>query len=302
MNGIMRYAVIVNAGSPDPDMHEARLRRFIRDNGFEGCDGTLIMTSGHCMPGYAAGYLAAYLEGMDMILLPGNKFGEELAVHLEARLSGSSITGAMSAEMSGGCLKVCRKIYAGHVIGTYELSAKPYILAASQALPAEAAGDEPDPYGRTIYISSEDIGADPGIRDIRMKPLETASELDAADVVIAGGMGLGGRKAAEEFRDICDAAGIPYAGSRPCAMNAWVPMDRMLGVSGRIISPEIAILLGISGAPAFYEGISGSGHIIAVNNDPSAPVARKSDLIVTGDCMAVFREFARLLESRRTDR
>ena len=122
-------------------------------------------------------------------------------------------------------------------------------------------------------------------------PAEKPAGLAEARIAVVGGMGIGSRKNMEEIFRLAETAGIPMAGSRPAVMNGWLPISRLAGVSGLSLSPEICILLGVSGAPALMESLKGSAHLIAVNTDPDAPVMRKADLAIRGDCMEVFRRF-----------
>ena len=357
MTAIKKYAVILNTFDPEFRLQAGRIAKFLEDSGLiggDGCtapagavvlcsrladaavqasealEGFAILSDAEvyswvsecCMPGSAAEHVKGVLADADLILLPGNKFGEELAVHLEVKLDGTAVTGALDTEIHIDdtdipdsepycCMKVRKKIYAGHVTGTFELRKKPFILAVDRSLPADA-GACIDPEmedsqgertegtanlmaGRTVHILEDaEVCSGPDIRDFSLEAAEASSELDGAKYVAAIGMGAGNKAGAEELRALAEAAGMTAAGSRPCVMNAWMPMNRMLGVSGRVVSPDIAVLLGISGAPAFYEGVKSSGKIISVNSDPGAPVVSKSDLAVIGDCKEIMRLFTEM--------
>lgn len=338
-------SIILNTFAPDFEADAERIIRFARDNGLAagqyarkggrlilcsrngaetvheeltgrlagviGCSEVIRIVSEHCMPGEAARATCGLLSEQDVIILPGNKFGEEMAVHLETSLGGSSITGALSADITFAgdaaaadtcCVSmvtVRKRIYAGHVTGTYELKRGPFILSIGKSLPAaecsrDSGVDNNDTSADITAVSLPQIrnvtaDTDDGIEDFAVRPAPADSDLDAADCIAVIGMGAGNKSNAHELRSIAEACGFAAAGSRPCVMNAWLPMSRMLGVSGRAVAPGIAILLGVSGAQAFYEGVKGSGRIISVNSDSAAPAARKSDLAVTGDCMEIMR-------------
>jgi electron transfer flavoprotein alpha subunit len=84
--------------------------------------------------------------------------------------------------------------------------------------------------------------------------------------------------------------------SRPAAMNAWAPMERLIGVSGAMVAPEICITAGVSGAAAFYSGIEKSRFIVAVNTDEKAPIMKKADVAIVDDFVPVLEALGKKLE------
>ena len=78
-------------------------------------------------------------------------------------------------------------------------------------------------------------------------------------------------------------------------MNAWMERDKLTGVSGAMIHPELCIVCGGSGSPAFYEGIRRSKTIIAVNTDERAPIMKKADACVCADWREVMEALAEIV-------
>ena len=311
----MRFAVVVNTFTPDLEVQMGRIMRVIRDTGLDTKDGTLVMCSrltecihilmndpqtafretvdiaGElCMPQSVAEYLRDILRDIDLFITPGNMFGNELAVHIGSFLGGSTVTGVTAIDSGSdiyrGKLRVKRNIYANHVSGSFEMNRKPFCISLDNGLPADPVQMELREAQPEVVLRENDF-----CTDLSMEPREMSADLDKAACVVIGGNGLKNRRNAGEMASLAESAGMIAAGTRPCVMNAWLPMSRMIGVSGSIISPKVAILLGISGAPAFYEGVKNSRRIIAVNKDPESPISRKADLVITGDCMEVFRAF-----------
>lgn len=253
----------------------------------------VIVSAGMCFPQTAATYIAELQDDFDLVITPGTDFGNALAVHAAAMLSGTALTGAVSAELRDDCCICTKKIYAGHVLGKYQLDRKPYVLSVDKTIPPGRMEQRLHSEPAIVRASMEDTLR---MKVLEMDTAEAGSDLDEADCVVICGRGAGSRENTEKIAELAASLGMVSAGSRPCVMNAWMPMSRMIGVSGKMIHPELAILLGISGAPAFYEGIRSSKHIIAVNNDPDAPASHKSDLFIHGDCMEVFGSFAEILK------
>ena len=96
--------------------------------------------------------------------------------------------------------------------------------------------------------------------------------------------------------------GATFGVTRPVAMNAWAPMDRLIGVSGARTAPALCIVAGASGAPAFYWGIEEAGLIIAIDIDEHAPIVSEADLVLLDDAVAVLEELAAIVAAEREAR
>lgn len=179
------------------------------------------------------------------------------------------------------------------------LSGLPYVISVDPSIPAvipvngcDTGKQQPD---IQHYMLSPDSETAPVIRK---QTGETSGLQRAARVVICG-MGTGNIKNAKEAAALAGSVSMEVGATRPAVMNAWFPADRLVGVSGSMIAPEICILLGVSGAPAFYSGIRHAGMIIAINQDRNAPIMKKADLAIVGDCMDVFRNYVRMVQEGR---
>jgi electron transfer flavoprotein alpha subunit len=149
--------------------------------------------------------------------------------------------------------------------------------------------------GRQGEILMLQAGADidlsgPKVLKTEMQEL-TGTSLDHADVVIAGGWGIGNAedwKLIEELADLlCGAVGA----TRPAVDEGWAAEDRMIGQSGKIVKPRVYIGVGISGMMHHVVGMDASEYIIAINKDEKAPIFDVADLAVVGD----FRKILPLL-------
>jgi electron transfer flavoprotein alpha subunit len=124
------------------------------------------------------------------------------------------------------------------------------------------------------------------------------AQLAYADVIVAGGRGMG---KAENFRLIWDLAavlGAEVGGSRPVTHAGWLPADRQVGQSGKTVRPKLYIAAGISGAIQHRVGMEASDVIIAINNDPHAPIFDFATYGIVGDAVQILPVLTDAFRSR----
>lgn len=234
-------------------------------------------------------------SGYELILLPGDETGAELAVRLAAKTGGSAMTQVRALERSGAGLLVRRKVYSGHILAAVTLTRPPFFLSADRQVEDAAELIHGDMEGEEKTMSAL-TDAKPQLPDSCITPLPKASGLTDARIVIAVGRGIRSKANIQHAQELADALGAALGGSRPVIMNAWLPMQQQIGVSGSLIHPDLCIVLGASGAPAFFAGIEGARTIIAVNSDPDAPIMKKADACICGDWKDVVSALVTLLK------
>ena len=95
---------------------------------------------------------------------------------------------------------------------------------------------------------------------------------------------MGGFEAVEELAQVL---GGTVAGTRPAFDAGWIPHERMIGQSGRIVAPRLLVTLGVSGAPQFSTGVLNSGVILAIDRNHDAPIFEMADIGIVGDLREV---------------
>ena len=212
--------------------------------------------------------------------------GRDLAPRVAARLGVSAVTDVLSFELEGDTVIVRHPINIGKVIATLAISGSPAVIAMRPNVitPAQNA--------KAGRVENAQPAVDPG--STRVRVVETrqggSGKLDLAEapVVIAGGRGL---KAAENFKlveDLASAFGNAAVGAtRAVTDDGWRPHSDQIGQTGRLVSPELYIAVGISGAVQHLAGMRTSKTIVAVNKDKDAPIFKVADYGIVGDVFEV---------------
>jgi electron transfer flavoprotein alpha subunit len=123
--------------------------------------------------------------------------------------------------------------------------------------------------------------------------------LEDADVIVAGGRGLGQPENFSLVEDLAKALGGAVAATRAVVDAGWYPYAAQVGQTGRTVSPKLYIACGISGAIQHKVGMQGSGTIVAINKDPNAPIFDFADLGVVGDVHAIVPKLTELVRERK---
>ncbi len=132
------------------------------------------------------------------------------------------------------------------------------------------------------------------------------SNLAYADIVVAGGLGLGSPENFQLVRQLASVIGAEYGCSRPLVQKGWVTSDRQIGQTGKTIRPKLYIAAGISGAIQHRVGVEGADLIVAINTDRNAPIFDFAHLAIVTDAIrllpALTEAFRKRLSPHSRDR
>jgi electron transfer flavoprotein alpha subunit len=123
--------------------------------------------------------------------------------------------------------------------------------------------------------------------------------IEDADVIVAGGRGLGDPKNFALVEGLAKALGGAVAATRAVVDAGWYPYSTQVGQTGKTVSPKLYIACGISGAIQHKVGMQGAGTVVAINKDPNAPIFEFSDLGVVGDLHEIVPKLTELVQQRR---
>lgn len=231
----------------------------------------------------------------DVVLVPGDHVGWELAPRLSYRLQAGLVTDCIGARLNEDNKVVFTKpVYGGKALadivaaGSVQMAllrprtVEPAVADESRTGDVTELAFEPGPTaGRTRIVGhvTDDDGAE-GI------PLEDAR------VVIAGGRGLGGPEPFEQLHELARTLNGAVGASLAAVDAGWVPASYQIGQTGKAIAPDLYVAVGISGASQHVAGVTGSKTIVAINKDGEAPIFNVAHIGVVGDYKDVLPAFA----------
>ena len=234
-----------------------------------------------------AATLAALIqqESPDLILFPSTFMARDVAARLVGQLGAGVIANAVDVAYEGDQLTVTVP-YGVETIGTLTIDGPgPHLIQLRpKAFAAEEVGGEAEV--RPVAIPVDPLTC-------RAKVLETVTQasegpnLEEAGIIVSGGRGMG---KAENF-SLLDALAAKLGGavgaSRAVVDAGWVPYSYQVGQTGKTVKPTLYVACGISGAIQHIAGMGGSKYIIAINNDPDAPIFELADLGIVGDALTI---------------
>jgi electron transfer flavoprotein alpha subunit len=212
--------------------------------------------------------------------------GRDLGPRLAARLDAPVVSDVTEIQATGGTLTVKHPGYANKVIATLEVNAP---LAIISVRPSAVTAKETPKAGA---VESMQPAADPGASKVVVREMAEGGkgkiDLGEAPVIVSGGRGL---KSAENFKlveDLAAAFGNAAVGAtRAVTDDGWRPHSDQIGQTGRQVSPQLYVAVGISGAIQHLAGMRTSKTIVAINKDKEAPIFKVADYGIVGDVMEV---------------
>jgi electron transfer flavoprotein alpha subunit len=232
------------------------------------------------MPAVEALAKRASSEGPKLIHLAATPWGRDLGARLAARLGFAYVSECTAMRPADGGLEVERTMYAGKVRATMRVPLPAVVTLRPGAFPLPA--DAPEP-------SVEHVPADGGAEKLafqRFEPTAAATgrvPLAEARVIVSGGRGLKGPENWKMVEALADVLGAALGASRAVTDAGWRPNEEQVGQTGRTVTPDLYIALGISGAIQHLAGMTSSKVIVAVNKDPDADIFKVADYGVVGD-------------------
>jgi len=231
---------------------------------------------------------------MPQILLLGQtSIGRDLAPRLAFRLGTAATTDCieLAIDPDSKLMRQTKPVYGGNAQAVFTCQSYPQIATVRAKAMSPLERDD-SRQGEVITIEA---GLDPSA--IRTRVLEKVREevegirLEEAEVIVSGGRGIGGADGFKQLEELAKILKGAVGASRPPCDNGWVADSLQVGLTGKIVAPDLYIAVGISGASQHISGCSGAKNIVAINKDPEANIFRQAHFGVVGDWKQVLPAF-----------
>jgi electron transfer flavoprotein alpha subunit len=227
-----------------------------------------------------------------IILFPSHRSMRVLAARVAARLGSGLASECTRLDVdSDGYLQVHRPVYAGALSARVVCRSFPQIATFQAGCGKHSA----TPCETKVIRLPASVVVAPRVAveaEVRDPPCEM--DLISADVIVAGGRGVGGPDGFAMLERLAQKLGGALAASRAAVDAGWVPAHRQIGLSGKTVTPHLYIACGISGATHHVVGMKDAKSVIAINSDRSAPIFKIADVAILGD---IHQVIPRLLEN-----
>lgn len=236
--------------------------------------------------GYAQAFLAVVdAEKPEAIVMGHTALGKDLSPKVAAKLNSGLISDVTALEAAGGNLVFTRPIYSGKAFekkiitdGLMFVTIRPNNIAPLQKDDARS-GDV-----TSVQVDIKDLRT--VVRDI-VRKASTGVDLSEAKVVIAGGRGVKSEDGFKPLQELADVLGGAVGASRGACDAEYCDYSLQIGQTGKVVTPDLYIACGISGAIQHLAGMSNSKVIVAINKDPEANIFKVADYGIVGDLFEV---------------
>ena len=241
-------------------------------------------------------YLHVILKAVEqarpsIIIMGQSDMGRDLVPRLAFKLDTVATMDCIALSLEDGKLLATKPVYGGNANAVYEFATEPRIVTIRTKAFAAL---EPDASRQGEII---EVTAGLSEATIRTKTLERVIEegegvkLEDADVVVAGGRGIGAEDGFRQLQELARLLKGAVGASRPPCDNNWVPDTLQVGLTGKIIAPDLYIAIAISGSSQHMSGCSGARTIIAINKDKEANIFRHARYGAVGDWKKILPAF-----------
>jgi len=224
--------------------------------------------------------------GYGVAIFPTSALGSDLAPRVAAKLGVGLVTDVTALSLDGGAVVAKHPVNIGKVIATVKITSTPALVGirANSFTPAESAkagtvetaAPVGDPSAARVVVTEVKVGGGAKL------------DLGEAPVIVAGGRGLKGPEHFTLVEDLASAFGNAAVGAtRVVTDEGWRPHSDQIGQTGRLVSPQLYVAVGISGAIQHLAGMRTSKTIVAINKDKEAPIFKVADYGIVGDLFEI---------------
>jgi electron transfer flavoprotein alpha subunit len=235
-------------------------------------------------------------EKPDLVLLGATLNGRDLGARLAARLARAYAADVTDVRAAGNAIELDKPMYAGKVRAKLRLELPAVVSVRPGAMPVKDGAEAPQVEKIDADASAEKLTF------VKLAATATAAKrvsLSEARVIVSGGRGLKGPENWHLVEELADALGGAVGASRAVTDAGWRPNEEQVGQTGKTVTPDLYIALGISGAIQHLAGMTSSKVIVAVNKDPDADIFKIADYGVVADVFEFVPAFTEAVKKAR---
>jgi electron transfer flavoprotein alpha subunit len=231
-----------------------------------------------------------------VILAGASVRGRDLSAWVAAQLDAGLVPDGIDVDVADGTVVLTRPVYTGKLLAKVKVTEGIQLVTIrSRAFPAaEATGGSGEVEWVEPVVAEEDLAT----KVIGMESSEGEVSLTDARIIVSGGRGVGGPEGFAPIRELAEVLGGAVGASRATVDAGWIPYEHQVGQTGKIVSPDLYIASGISGAIQHQAGMRTAKVIVAINTDPDAPIFKLAHYGIVGDLFKVLPALTNEFEQR----
>ena len=228
-------------------------------------------------------------NGIDILIFANSALGKDLAPRVSAKIEAGLAMDCIALNFTEDKIIATRPIYAGKALLDISISSpkKVFTLRPNVFNP----GILSDNTAEILSINVDSVNMK--IKLVEMKKAEGKLDVAEADIIVSGGRGMKGPENFHFVEELAELLGGASGASRAVVDAGWRPHGEQVGQTGKTVSPNLYIALGISGAIQHLAGMRSSKYIVAINKDKDAPIFQVADYGIAGD---IFEVVPKLIE------
>ena len=235
----------------------------------------------------------AKLTAPEIILIGATNQGRDLAPRISSELHTGLTADCIELDINEkGLLAATRPTFGGQLMATILCKTYPQMATVRPGVFRVRSVDNKKDT-EFIKMKSDLDSVDDKVKLLEFKKLINAeiNDLDSAEIIVCGGMGLKNKQGFDLLKQFADKIGATVAATRPAVESGLAPRAVQIGQTGKTVHPKIYIACAVSGAIQHVVGMEGSDHIIAINNDPNAPIFDIADTGIVGDVFDIMKKY-----------
>ncbi len=228
-------------------------------------------------------------SGSTIVVTSNTALGKDLAPRLAVKLDAGIIVDAVDIKIDNGEIILTRPVYAGKAFVDVKFNTSNKVITIRPNVFAPGESD-----GSNVEIEVRDVDdVDLSEKVTEIKRSKGKLDVAEADIIVSGGRGMKGPENFHLIEELAEVLGAATGASRAVVDAGWRPHSEQVGQTGKTVSPNLYIAVGISGAIQHLAGMRSSKYIVAINKDKEAPIFQVADYGIAGDA---FEVLPRLIE------